>query len=1030
MASANSVAFGTLLRRFRIACGLTQEELAERAGLSVRGISDLERGLSKTPRLITLRLLMEALRLSADDRASLQAVAHRPGNLLDVREPQDEDLPGADSSDRRQQSLPVGGFLGSLPSGPFVAREKELGRILTTVERVTAGAGRLVMLTGEPGVGKTRLAQEVTLHLHNRGFLIAAGRSYEPEQAVPYHPFREALSHLYAVCPTRLLQDVPSRWPYLSRLIPDEEVKPPTAGLDAQEDQQRLFRALTGFLTAVSESAPIAVLVDDLQWADRSSLGLLLHLVRHTYSSPLLILGTYRDVELRAQPPLTAALRDLEREQLVETVPLASMGPSDTTALIAATLGTWISQEFAELVHRRTDGNPFFVQQLLQVLVERGDIYRYEGEWARRAIDEIQVPETLRSVILHRVSYLSGQTQGILHEASVLGQAFTFDELQGMSGRAEAELEDALDEAMRAALLRDAGTDEYGFDHALTQQVLYQELPTRRKRHLHVAAGGTLERSPIRDHPSAMSRYSAPGPRHEGSHQGSAARLAWHFLQGRDHRRALDYCIVAGDQAETVFAHDDAERHYQTALSLAARLQDAGREAQVLEKLGGVVQTVGRYEAALELLETAAERFRVMNDSEGERRSVAQIGQTHFSRGSFQEGIDRLLGALTSLDGSSPSHGLAALHAALAYLFFRSGRYREQLAAAERASELARAIGSDRLQIRAELVRGYALLWTERRADFRPVMESVAAQGEKIGDLSTVALAYSALVSSCADSGELQQAREYAERALEIHQRQGDPSRLAFATYVRGLVAYWSGNWDGAQTDFERSLELYREVGSEEHSMIPIFGLGALHMGRGESQLASRYLEEHMATARRSGDLRWFYLAVVLLAESELLEGRAKAARARLQQALDSPGLKEETDAAEVRAALAWAWLELGDATRAAKLVTEAIRLAEQGGYRRVLLEALRIRGMVMTRQRRWEEGRRSFEGVLALTDRSTYPYARARALLEYAKMLIQQDDRRQAQARLREALEVFEGLGDRKDVERTQQALALIDQR
>jgi tetratricopeptide (TPR) repeat protein len=308
-------------------------------------------------------------------------------------------------------------------------------------------------------------------------------------------------------------------------------------------------------------------------------------------------------------------------------------------------------------------------------------------------------------------------------------------------------------------------------------------------------------------------------------------------------------------------------------------------------------------------------------------------------------------------------------------------------------------------------------------------MERVVELGEKIGDLSTVALALGALVSSCADSGELRQAMEYAERALEIHQRQGDPSRIAFATYVHGLVAYWSGMWDSAQADFEHSLELYRELGAEEHSMIPIFGLGALRMGRGDSLTVTRYLEEHLATARRSGDLRWFYVAEVLLAESEIFEGRAGAAQKRLQQALDSPGLQAEIDAAEVRAALAWAWLELGDARQAEELVTESTRLAEQGGYRRVLVEALRVQGMVMTQQRRWEEGRRSFEDALALTGRATYPYTRARVLVEYAKLLIQQDDRRQAQAWLCEALNVFEELRARKDVERTRQALALLGQ-
>jgi class 3 adenylate cyclase len=381
------------------------------------------------------------------------------------------------------QRLSIGGFLGSLPDGRLVARDKELQRLVDAIDAVAGSRGRVVLLAGEPGVGKTRLAQEVTLQVRNRGFVVACGRCYEAERALPYYPFLEALSTLLTVAPDAVRREAPQRWPYLACLLPDQLGVPLPLSAETQEEHQRLFRSVAAFLQAVAETTPVALLLDDLHWADASSLKLLHHLATATASHPVLLLGTYRDVEVGRTHPLEAALRDLDRERLAERVMLRRLDGQGTRALIAETMGaTEISDEFTALVHGRTEGNPFFVQQVLRVLVERGDVYREDGRWERKEIVEIDVPESVRSVIGQRVSRLSEPAQAILQEASVLGQAFTFDDLQALTSLAEEEIEEALTAAARAGLLRETAHDAYGFDHALTRQTLYGELTGRRGR--------------------------------------------------------------------------------------------------------------------------------------------------------------------------------------------------------------------------------------------------------------------------------------------------------------------------------------------------------------------------------------------------------------------------------------------------------------------------------------------------------------------------------------------------------------------
>ena len=197
--------------------------------------------------------------------------------------------------------------------------------MLGALEAVTgeAGTGRMVLLAGEAGIGKTRLAQEVSVHAWERGFHVASGRCYEAQSGVPFYPFLEALGTLYEEAP----EGARGRWPYLERLLPDHFPSRPTAAASgSQEELQKLLRAVNGFVREVAATSPVALFIDDLHWADEASLDLLQHLARHTRADRVLLVGTYRDVEVGRAHPLRKAVRDLGREQLVERVSRKSSG--------------------------------------------------------------------------------------------------------------------------------------------------------------------------------------------------------------------------------------------------------------------------------------------------------------------------------------------------------------------------------------------------------------------------------------------------------------------------------------------------------------------------------------------------------------------------------------------------------------------------------------------------------------------------------------------------------------------------------
>jgi len=904
------------------------------------------------------------------------------------------------------QHLPIGSFLGALPVGPLVAREDELARILAAVEAVARGEGRLLLLTGEPGIGKTRLAQEATLALRNRGFLVAAGRCYEPQQTLPFYPFLDALEALFDAAPADIRDSAARQWPYLGQLLPDRVGIHPIASAQHQDDQQRLFRAVTDFLRAIARTIPVAALVDDLHWSDAASLDLLQHLARHTRSDRVFLLGTYRDMEVGRQHPLERALLDLEREGLVDRAVLHRLDGRGTADLIAETMGeARISDAFAQLVHGRTEGNPFFVQQVLRVMVEQGDVFREGSHWERREIEKIAVPQSVRAVIGQRLSRLAERTQEILREASVLGRRFSFDQLQRMAARSEDEFDEALEEATSAALIQEEGREGYAFDHALTQQTLYGELSARRKRRLHLAAGEALE---------GLS---------EVERDRRASELAWHFLQGDDPERALPYTLLAGDQAEAVYAHREAEWHYRTALELAREIGGTLREGEALENLGQVLRTTARYDEALAALEQAAEMSRIARDTDAECRLTARIGWVHAVRVTPQEGVVRLEATREGVADGEASPGLAALHAALAHLYFVTGRYPETLDSAQRAADLARTVSDECVLAQAEGRRAVALTMLGRSEEAIPVLEEVIPLAEKVGDLDTLCRALNNLGDKYLFRGEFTKVRPYYEQGEAVARRLGDPDQLAFLTAKVGVIAHCMGEWREAQTLAERARSLARSATSLWGAIAPFVFSGDLYTSMGRLEEAIGYLEEARTIAERSHDLQYLPFVQRLLGECDLLQGHPEVAISRLWPLLDRPDLPADTSGE--LATLAEGYLGTGDLDRALAMTQRAMALAHDHGNRWQLVSILRVCGLVLAYQDRQEEAVQCFDQAVSLARSMPYPYGVARAHYESGCLLARQGKSEQASRQLEEALAILRRLGAQLYVKRTEQALA-----
>jgi DNA-binding SARP family transcriptional activator len=895
-----------------------------------------------------------------------------------------------------RQALPTGGFLGSLPVDSLVARDEEIQSGLACVELAEQGAGQLLLLAGEPGVGKTRLAQELTVSLRDRGFAIGAGSCYEVRETSAYFPFLEAMAMLYRLAPVRLRAEIPQRWPYLAALLPSENLPiPPAPSSDGSHD--RLLWSVSGFLQALAGEQPVAILLDDLHWADSSSLDLLAHVAHHTRSGRVFILGTYRDVEVGRQHPLERTLHTLDRQGLVARIAVRRLSAEGTSALAAAAFNQErISEEFARILYQRTEGNPFFLLQVLRDLVDRGDLYQDEQGWHRKEIAELEVSDSIRSAVGQRLNRLSGESQRVLAQASVLGERFWFDDLLELTGHEERALEVALEEAEGAGLAGAQDGQVYAFDHTLTRQTIYAELSPRRKRRLHLSAGEMLEQLS------------------EKRRRDRLAELAWHFLQADEHEKALRYSLEAGDAAAQVYAHADAELQYRTALDLSRELEDGPREALALERLASICHITSRFPEQLELTDRAAELYGRLGDLEGEGRVVARTARAYFLLGPRSEGIERFRELAVRFEGRAASPAHFALYEALVSLLRKSGRPLEAEQASVPAMRMALELGDDHTLARAWGRRALALSRLQgREAEAEQAHAEAVRSAEKAGDLNTLFSALNNAAVMHYDRGELDAARPYDERKLDVARRLGSPWGVAVALIDLSDQLYDRGDLAGWRSSREEALQIARSTALEVLTVwltIP----AQLAMADGAPEEAHAHLEGCLADALRTGNDTLADQARWDLAELNRLEGNLDAAHAIYETVLQRPDMDADARYGPLLSAVA-TLLEMrtDEGTETARrLLTEersadglALQIRHLGR-----LEALT--GWLKAREGDGAEAARLMEQSLAAFRSHRLALHEGEILVYYGLMLQELGQKDTARERLTEAAELFGRIG------------------
>ena len=735
------------------------------------------------------------LRLLAKDPSE------RPDSAADVLTALESIDPTAVSDEAVSDKANV---LDSLAGGVFVGRQREMDDLKATLEEALSGRGRMVTLVGEPGIGKTRTAEELETYAKLRGAQVLWGRCYEDVGTPPYWPWVQAIrSYVRDRDPEQLRSEMGSGAADIAEIVSDvrerlPDLKPAPSLEDPDQARFRLFDSIAAFLKGASGAQPMVVMLDDLHWADKQSLLLLEHVAREVSRARLLLIGTYRDVELNRRHPLAQTLGELTRERLFERVILRGLIQGDVSRFIEVATGLTPPEALVSAVYTQTEGNPLFVPQVVQLLVQEGELTPErlrKRESLRPGSGQawtVRIPEGVREVIGRRLDRLSQRCNDTLTMASVIGRRFELAQLDRLiDDLTEERLLEVLEEALAARIIEEL-TDamgRYQFTHAMFQETLVGELSLTRRVRLHARIAQTLE-----------GLYGADA-------DAEAVELAYHFGQAEavlGSEKLVHYSLLAGDRALATYAWEEALAHFERAR--AAREGHSADPETAAIWFGLARAHVGTSRGLQEIQQAVDNLIRAFDYyvDAGDVPEALVVAQTWIFRDTGLRGLAEML--LRALDLAPPDSPVAARLLARygRHLGIAQGDYEGTKEAIERAMAIAEREDDPALEMSTLFdSNGVELIHLHRQEALKGTLRVIELARE-LGDPVTELIAHWHAFRALVALGDPEAARPHADAVSRLEERVRSGNRRRSALHAQ--LSFLQGDWRAASRRLDRWL--------------------------------------------------------------------------------------------------------------------------------------------------------------------------------------------------------------------------------
>ncbi len=904
----------------------------------------------------------------------------------------------------------TGPFQKSVVCPVLIDRVNDLATLQALIDQAKSGRGQVVLLSGEAGIGKSRLVAEAKTYATAQDFLLLQGQCFPTDRSCPYAPLLDLLrAHLATSSRVHVGAEMGSLASALSPLLPDllplPSDLPPLSPLAPEQEKRRLFAALAHLFLRPATKHPALLIVEDLHWSDQTSLDFLHYLARRCPASPLLVLLTYRSDEVH--PGLSHFLAQLDRERLAQECALAPLTRSEVSAMLHAifdlrpsvfTVPPFVQGELLDAMYALTEGNPFFIEELLKSLIEAGDIFDEQGRWKRKEIRELHIPRSVQDAVQQRTDDLSDGARQVLHLAAVAGRHFDFALLQALTQHDEAQLLRLIKELIAAQLVVEESDEQFAFRHALTRQAVYAQLLVRERKALHRRIAEAFERL-----------YALTLEAH-------LADLASHFSEAGAWEKALAYGQRAGEQAQALYAPQAAIEHFTRALD-AARHLSLTPPASLYRARGLAYEILGEFERARADQETALKYAHDASDRHAEWQALLDLGLLWAGRDYAQTGdyYQRALALVRTLDDA----------AALAHSLNRLGNWylnveqpqealhchQEALATFQALSDRRGKAATLDLLGMASFLSGDLLQGTTSCQQAIVLLRELDERQRLISSLVTLMMCggvyeTETLVEA---SGGFADSLHFGEQALKIAGEIGSRSEEAHTLIQMAMCLGPRGEYARALEVAQRGLAIAEEIEHRQWMAAGHRALGALYLDLLALSEAKPHLEQALALAQEVGSWNWIRIISGFLAPLYLLQHDQAsadslltaalppdaamqtlgqrlvwAARADLALARDDPplalhitdqllasavGLSSESSIPRLAKLRGEALIKLKRAAEAETILQDARTTALKHGLRPLLWRISLAQGKLAHSQRRYEEAERRFAEALELLE-------------------------------------------------------------
>jgi DNA-binding CsgD family transcriptional regulator len=805
-------------------------------------------------------------------------------------------------------------FNQPIRSPVLIGREREVATLQTLIDQARQGRGQVLLLSGEAGIGKSRLLAEGKRQASEQGFLVLQGNCFPTDRSAPYAPLLDLLSSSQThdllspspTAPSPLARELARLFP---GLLDHASGETPLQPLEPEQDKRRLFMALTQFFTGLADTQPVLLTVEDVHWSDETSLEFLHHLARRSARHSLLLVLTYRNDEIHSE--LRHWLAQLDREHLAQESVLSPLSKAEVEAMLRAIFDRkqMMPTAILEAIYELTEGNPFFIEEILKSLILTNTIVSGNEMWERQPPGELHIPRSVQDAVQLRLEQVSSAAQQVVMLAAVAGRRFDFAFLQQITQQEEQTLLTLMKELIAAQLVVEESEEQFAFRHALTREAIYRQLLLRERKALHHTIAETMEQL-----------YAPALDTH-------LTEVADHFYEAGVWEKALSYARRAGETALALYAPRAAIEQFTRALKATHYLK-ASKLPTLYRLRGQAYETLGDFEQARADYERAIHAAHEAGEGEMEWQATIDLGSLWAGReyertGTFFRQAVTL--AETLSDPTLRAHSLNRLGNWLV----NTGQVQEGLEAHQQALDV-----FQRQHDRAGMAQTFDLLgmvldWIGNTVQGAQQRERAIALFRLLGDkksLSTslVSALFSATPAARYETGFVivrspEECERDAREAVELARQIDWPAGEAYAELGIGLLLASFGQFGRGLAHVHQALQIAQEIEHQQWMCGAYCYLGQIYVLMLSPALALRELSTGLPLAKTLGSAWWMDFLRACQALAYLQLGEGKQAEATLKAVMP----REQEPRTMPERSLTWAWGELALAQGEAQVALE-----------------------------------------------------------------------------------------------------------